>query len=150
MLESLYWNPFQKSENRIFPPAAGYISKYVTIILSKDIKQFVLRPYWECELSAESIKKFNALKIQWKTVQPACSGKCSNAPNKGWIMKGAIKKGVRPAKRKHAVSIDLLTFRPPPIEESFQNWLAHSKPAWDELVYMLRTKSLIKKRRKRE
>ena len=69
-------------------------------------------------------------------------------------MKGVTKKGVRPVKQKHVgISIDLLTFRPPPMgstEESFQKWLACSKTAWGELVYTLRTKSLIKKRRKRE
>jgi len=107
-----------------------------------------------CELDSDAVDKFNELKPQWKTVLPACVGKCSNAPNEGWITKGATKKCARLAKRKQVrLNIDLINFRPPPVgvtDNSFQSWLAHSKPAWDELRHALRMQRQKQKRRKRE
>ena len=46
------------------------------------------------ELDEQSVEKFNTLKQQWKKVLPACAGKCSNAPNKGWVTTGITKKRV--------------------------------------------------------
>ena len=84
------------------------------------------------------------------SVLPACSGKCSNAPNLGWIMKGVTKKARKPRlKRKYAETIDLCTFRSRPIEVCFADWLADSKQAWDQLRLILRTKKQIRKHRKR-
>ena len=72
------------------------------------------------ELDDDAISKFNDLKVEWKTVLPACPGKCSNAPNLGWVTRGVTKKTRKPTlKRKNAVSIDLRTFRPRPIESCF-------------------------------
>ena len=106
------------------------------------------------ELDSDAVDKFNDLKLQWKTVLPACHGECSNAPNEGWTTKGETKKCVRPPKRNQVrLKLDLINFRPPPIgvtENSFQSWLAHSKPAWDELMHTLRMQRQKKKRRKRE
>ena len=104
------------------------------------------------ELDEDSIQKFNDLKLKWKTVLPACSGKCSNAPNSGWITKGETKQGTKSSagkKRKPACSIDLSTFRPRPIEDNFDDWLADSKLAWNQRMFEIRTKRQIKRRRKR-
>ena len=88
--------------------------------------------------------------MEWKTVLPACSGKCSNAPNLGWTTKGVTKKAHKPRmKRKNAPGIDLCTFRPRPIEGCFDDWLADSQQAWDQLRFILETRQQIKKRRKR-
>ena len=100
------------------------------------------------ELEDEAIEKFNQLKTEWKTVLPACSGKCSNAPKLGWVTSGVTKKGVTAAgslKRKH---VDLRSFVPRPIEGSFGDWLADSKLVWDQLRFELRTRRQIKRRRK--
>ena len=104
------------------------------------------------ELDEEAIRKFNDLKLNWQTVLPACSGKCSNAPNSGWITKVKTKRGAKSSagkKRKPACSIDLSTFRPRPIEDNFDDWLADSKLAWNQRMFEIRTKRQIKRRRKR-
>ena len=99
-------------------------------------------------LDKSAIQKFHTLKQEWKTVLPACSGKCSNAPNLGWITKGVTKKAPKPRpKRKHVGNIDLCTFRPRPIEGCFADWLADSKLAWEQLRFV--RKNQIKRRRKR-
>ena len=104
------------------------------------------------ELDEDAIKKFNELKEQWKTVLPACSGKCSNAPNKGWITTGQTKQGAKYSagikRTANTISIDLKSFRPRPIEASFDDWLADSKLAWRQHRFETRTKRQIKRRRK--
>ena len=125
--------------------------------------------------------------LEWRTVLPACSGKCSNAPKLGWITTGITKKGVTAGKTKRKrKNIDLRSFVPRPIEGNFDDWLADSKPAcnsavsgrgilegrgvdedsdggggqgvcrlpntalvWDQLLFELRTKRQIKRRRKK-
>ena len=106
-----------------------------------------------CTLNDDFYKGKLILKLKWKTVLPACAGKCSNAPNKGWITKGQTKQGAKSSagtKRKPAnvISIDLNTFRPRPIEVNFDDWLADSKQAWDQHRFEMRTKRQIKRRRK--
>ena len=102
------------------------------------------------ELDDDAIQKFNTLKRKWKTVLPVCSGKCSNAPNLGWVTKGATKKALmhRP-KRKFTGNIDVRTFRSRPIEGCFADWLEDSKQVWNQIRFISRTKNQIKKRRKR-
>ena len=72
--------------------------------------------------------------------------------HKGWKMTGKTKRGalVRGGalKRKaHELQIDLKTFRPTKIEHSFDDWLADSRPAWSQLLYVLRTQRQIKKQK---
>ena len=47
----------------------------------------------------------------------------------------------------HELQIDLKTFRPTKIEQSFDDWLADSRPAWSQLLYVLRTQRQIKKQK---
>ena len=110
------------------------------------------RYFWEWNkyigIPDQSVEKFNTLKQQWKKVLPACAGKCSNAPNKGWVTTGITKK--RYPKRKR-VSIDLRTFTPRPLtgEHSFGDWLNDSKQVWNQLRSEIRANRQITKRRKR-
>ena len=72
-----------------------------------------------------------------------------------WITKGQTKQGAKSSagkKRKPAsipCSIDLSTFRPRPIENNFDDWLADSKLVWSQRRFEIRTKRQIKRRRKR-
>ena len=71
--------------------------------------------------------------------------------------KGKTKDGVtadRPGsdKRIRERGIDLSTYTPRPIGdsmESLKDWLADSKPAWNQLLFKKRTSRRLKKRRKR-
>ena len=101
------------------------------------------------DLNDSAINKFNRLKQEFKIVLPACTGKCSNAPNHGWTTSGP-KKNVVGQKRKR--NIDVLTFRPRPLGglKSFPGWLSDSKLLWNELRLNLRVKRQIKKRRKQQ
>ena len=94
-------------------------------------------------------QKFNTLKQEWKTVLPTCSGKCSNAPNLGWITTGKTKKGLKHRPKRMLDNVDPCTFRSRPIEDGFADWLADSKQVWDQLRFHVATKNQIKKRRKR-
>ena len=107
------------------------------------------------ELTDDLVQKFNSLKTRWKTVLPSCSGKCSHAPNKGWITKGETKKGGRPQPKRKRNNIDVLTFVPHSLgvsecvnRKTFKSWLADSKRVWDQLRFDIATKRQIKKRRK--
>ena len=61
------------------------------------------------------------------------------------------RKGTRAGKKRKpaSISIDLSTFRPRPIEDNFDDWLADSKLAWNQRRFEIRTKRQIKRRRKR-
>ena len=99
-------------------------------------------------LDDNSVIKFNKLKQQYRTVLPACHGRCSKAPQDGWTMKGVTKKTVKALKRK-TPNVDLRTFCPRPIEHSFDGWLADSKQVWNQIIFDNRIKRQIKKRRTR-
>ena len=71
-------------------------------------------------------------------------GKCSNAPNLGWITTGKTKKGLKHRPKRMLDNVDPRTFRSHPIEDDFANWLADSKQVWDQIRFHLATKNQIK------
>ena len=99
------------------------------------------------QLEDGAVQKFNKLKLEWHTVLPACSGKCANAPNHGWVPTGITKKGAKSRPKRKRVNVDLSTFIPRPIEDGFDAWLADSKLAWSQIRFENRTKHQIKKQR---
>ena len=100
------------------------------------------------ELESDAIEKFNHLKKEFHNVLPCCKGVCAVGPTKGWKTTGKTKTNIRARKRKAVykyMNIDLKTFKPRPIEESLQDWLADSIPAWNQLLSKLNIKRQIKK-----
>ena len=73
-----------------------------------------------------------------------------------WVKK-VVKKGVisdrrGSVKRMRERGIDLLTYTPRAIGstmESLKDWLADSKPAWNQLLFQKRTGRRLKKQRRR-
>ena len=102
-----------------------------------------------CNLGPDGITKFNSLKKDYSTVIPCCNGVCAVGPAKGWRTSGKSKKKLRSVKRKAvSMNIDLHKFRPRPIGgtvASLRNWLADSRPAWNQLIATMRIKRQIKK-----
>ena len=71
--------------------------------------------------------------------------------NRSKKTKQAAKSSAGKKSKPASISIDLSTtsFRPRPIEDDFDDWLADSKLAWNQRRFEIRTKRQIKRRRKR-
>ena len=98
---------------------------------------------------------------KYQVVGPSCeTGACGLKHNKGWVIARQTKTGIKKEKtsqkklwgtkkrRAKDMAIDLTTYTTTRIEDSFENWLAETKPAWDQLTFdIIQTRRQIKKQR---
>ena len=77
----------------------------------------------------------------------------ADGPGNGWKTSGQNKRGIRGRGQKRKavlMNLDLKKFRPRSIgetPESLANWLADSRPAWNQLIATLRIKRQSKKQK---
>ena len=105
------------------------------------------------DLEEESAKKFHTLKNSFLNVIPANDRRCTTGTGNGWKTSGQNKRGIRGRGQKRKavlMNLDLKKFRPRSIgetPESLANWLADSRPAWNQLIATLRIKRQSKKQK---
>ena len=119
------------------------------------LTDFGFIPCHKCgdDLEEESAKKFHTLKNSFLNVIPANDRRCTTGPGNGWKTSGQNKRGIRGRGQKRKavlMNLDLKKFRPRSIgetPESLANWLADSRPAWNQLIATLRIKRQSKKQK---
>ena len=106
-------------------------------------------------LGEAEITKFEQTRLKFNIVLPACDGDCAALPSEGWVTKKPKRVGIQYAKKAKknrkrkivSLDIDLQTFVPRRIEDGIEDWLADSKPAWNQLLYKLKVQRRLKKKR---